>query len=185
MLSREHRRHGFTLAEVLVALTLIAILASVVVPAVTGRLQQSYEDAIVAELASLASAVTAYRQDVGKYPPALDYLTTLRAPPLDRCGTPLNAREIANWRGPYVTRAILNTSGYIFAQKDTVTDIIATSASPAGIVIQLRGPDTLTASKIDLVVDGVASATAGGLQWAANATDVTISYLIPTKSGSC
>lgn len=178
-------RSGFTLAEVLVALTLIAILSSVIVPAVRGRLQDAYESAIVAEFDNLSSAIAAYRQDVGKYPPALDYLTALRAPIVDRCGVALTAAAQANYRGPYVTREILNLVGYVFQQKDTVNDVITAVASPVGLGITMVGPDTMTAHNVDLRVDGFANKTLGGLQWAATGSDVAITFVIPTKSGAC
>lgn len=182
---RSLARSGFTLAEVLVALTLIAILSSVIVPAVRGRLQDAYESAIVAEFDNLSSAIAAYRQDVGKYPPALDYLTALRAPIVDRCGVALTAAAQANYRGPYVTREILNLVGYVFQQKDTVNDVITAVASPVGLGITMVGPDTMTAHNVDLRVDGFANKTLGGLQWAATGSDVAITFVIPTKSGAC
>lgn len=185
MLSKRRPRRGFTLAEVLVAFTLIAILAAVIVPTIQGRLQEGYEDAMIAELSNLASAVTAYRQDVGKYPPALDYLTALRASPVDRCGTALSPVAIASWRGPYVTRTILNSARYIFAQRDTINDALTSSASPIGIIITVLGPDTLTAHNVDVRIDGTPSATTGGLQWTPRATDAAIEYIIPAKPGAC
>ena len=84
-------RRGFTLAEIMVAMALIAVLAAVLIPTVRGRLQDSYEDALVEEYANLASAIQAYRQDVGKYPPRLDYLSALPASPVDRCNVALSS----------------------------------------------------------------------------------------------
>jgi prepilin-type N-terminal cleavage/methylation domain-containing protein len=190
MLRRMTNRRAFTLAEVLVAFALIAVLAAVLIPTVRGRLQDSYEDALVTEFANIASAVSAYRQDVGHYPPDVDYLFQLRASPTDRCGVPLSATAKANWRGPYITRAVLSTAlAYVFAQKDTVWDSLYVAGSPTGIYIKVNGPDTLTAHNVDVKIYGVANATAGGLQWSTNTgisgTDAILNYIIPTKSGSC
>lgn len=190
MLKATWSRRAFTLAEVLVAFALVAVLAAVLVPTIRGRMQDSYEDALIAEFDNIASAVTAYRQDVGHYPPDIDYLFQLRASPTDRCGVPLSATAKSNWRGPYITRDVTSSAlAYVFAQKDTVWDSLYVSGSPTGIYIKVNGPDTLTAHNVDVKVDGVANATAGGLQWSTNTagvnTDAIITYIIPTKSGGC
>ena len=179
-------RRGFTLAEIMVAMALIAVLAAVLIPTVRGRLQDSYEDALVEEYANLASAIQAYRQDVGKYPPRLDYLSALPASPVDRCNVALSASAQANWRGPYVTRYVANSTGYLFAQKDTVVDVLSANASsPAGILIRIEGPDTTTAHDVDVKIDGIPIATQGQLRWLNNGTDAWVDYIILTKNGAC
>jgi len=186
--SARRARPGFTLAEVLVAFTLIAVLAAVIVPTVSGRLQAAYEGSIISEFDNLASAIAAYRQDVGKYPPALDYLTAMRSPTVDRCGVALSSTALASYRGPYVTREILNSVGYLFASKDTINDVITTvtvASVPVGLGITIVGPDTLTAHNVDVQIDGFANRTLGAVQWAATGSDVALTFIIPTKSGTC
>ena len=181
-------RRAFTLVEVMIAIALVAALAAVMVPTIRGRLQDAYENAIVEELTNLTAAVQAYRQDVGKYPPALDYLSALRASPVDRCGVALSASAQANWRGPYVSRAIPNSSGYVVAQKDTMADVITANSSgqpPVGIFIRIQGTDTMTAHNVDIKLDGLPIATQGQVRWAISGTSVFLDYIIPTKSGAC
>lgn len=183
-----HRREAFTLAEVLVAVALVAILAAVITPTIRGRLQDGYEDALVQELDDLKSAVTMYRQDVGKYPPNLDYLTALRGSPKDKCNVALTATAKANWRGPYVTRNIGVTAGiggYIVAGKDTILDTLITYAGPNGLAIRIAGPDTLTAHNLDLKIDGVNNKSAGSLQWTAPSASAQIDYVLPTRANTC
>lgn len=193
MLIARPPRRGFTLAEVLVSVAMVAILAAVVVPTMRSKLQDSYEDAIISEFNNIESAVAAYRQDVGKYPPDIDYLYALRAVsgtlPSDRCNTQLTATARANWRGPYITRPISTSANYIFASRDTVRDSLFTETITTGLGIHLNGADTLTAHNVDVKIDGIANANTGRLLWSTNSsasgTDVTITYVMPMKSGTC
>lgn len=187
MLSRSRSaRRGFTLAEVLVAFALIAVLAAVILPTVRGRLQDGYENALVQELTSLASAVTAYRQDVGKYPRQLDYLTALPAGATDFCGRALMPADSVKWHGPYVSRIITTAAAYVVVQKDSVQDLLARPVGNNTIIqIVINGADTVTAHDVDVKIDGTVNQAAGTLQWASNGTSTTMSYSIPTRANGC
>ena len=179
-------RRGFTLAEVLVAFALIAILAAVMLPTVRGRLQDGYENALVQEMTSLATAITAYRQDVGKYPRQLDYLTALPTGATDFCGRALTPADSVKWRGPYVSRIITNAAVYVVAQKDSVQDLLARPVGNNAIIqIVISGADTATAHDVDLKIDGTVSKTAGSLLWVVNGAATTMSYAIPTRPNAC
>lgn len=184
MLSRSRR--GFTLAEVLVAFALIGVLAAIVVPTVRGRLQDGYEDALVQEMSSLASAITAYRQDIGKYPPKLDYLTALPPGPTDFCGRALTPADSVKWRGPYVSRIIPPSPVYTVAQKDSVQDLLSRPGGNSAVIqIVISGADTVTAHNVDLKIDGTVSKTSGTLLWIVNGNATIMSYSIPTRPNAC
>lgn len=188
MLSKPNRRRGFTLAEVLVATTLVAILAAVMVPTIRNRLQDGYEDALVQEFNTIATAVTAYRQDVGKYPPYLDYLYALPASPVDKCGNALSTTAKNNWHGPYITRYFPSSTGslgIVIVQKDTMLDTLVTTANPTGFAIRVVGPDQQTAKNLDLRFDGQTGSSAGELQYSMGPTQATVNFIIPSKSGTC
>ena len=53
-------RRGFTLLEVIIAVTIVALLATLVVPRLTRFLQGAHEDKATAEVNSLANAVRLY-----------------------------------------------------------------------------------------------------------------------------
>jgi len=189
MLTERRRTRGFTLAEVLVATTLVAILAAVMIPTIKGRLQDGYEDGLSQEFNTIATAVTAYRQDVGKYPPRLDYLSALPTTGsiVDRCGNTLSATAQANWHGPYMTRPfpqMQSNQGIVIVQQDTLLDTLVTTSSPTGLAVRVVGLYSQTAKDLDLRYDGVTGSTSGMIQYS-GAVVVTLNYIIPTKSGAC
>jgi prepilin-type N-terminal cleavage/methylation domain-containing protein len=176
------RRSGFTLPEVLTSLALIGVLASVVVPTVRGRMADGYENAVIQEFQSLSSAITAYRQDVGHYPPSLDYLSALPANPRDFCAHALGANDIAKWNGPYTSRTI--TSTYTIGQRDAVQVALQRPAATT-IGVQISGADTSTAHSVDYKIDGIDASTAGTLRYTSSNGTTVMTYIIPTRAGAC
>ncbi|HLZ10125.1 MAG TPA: hypothetical protein VKT80_16160, partial [Chloroflexota bacterium] len=159
----------------LVVVLILALMAAVTIPTFKGRFGASYEDALIQELQSLAAAITAYQQDVGKYPPDINYLSALPASPLDGCATHnLTASQIAKYRGPYISRTISATqTSYVFGNKDTIQtvfDFPDSTAAPNGgythwLGIQVKGPDQTTVQNIDLKVDGVSNQNNGIIRY--------------------
>jgi general secretion pathway protein G len=72
------RRAGFTLIEMLLVLLLVALLASLAVPVVTGGIQRARESTLRADLYALRKAIDDYHADTGAYPKELDELVTKR-----------------------------------------------------------------------------------------------------------
>jgi general secretion pathway protein G len=92
---RRHRRHGergFTLVEILVVITIIALIMSVVGPRVLNFLSESKVKATRIQLESLASALDLYFLDTGRYPSSSEGLQAL----LERPGSTIG------WGGPYL-----------------------------------------------------------------------------------
>lgn len=63
------RRAAFTLVEMLVVIGIIAALAALLLPAVMRAMTSARNTAIAIEVNQLASAIEAYKQDKGDYPP--------------------------------------------------------------------------------------------------------------------
>ena len=80
------KRSGFTLVELMVVLTVIALLLSVVVPDYVGRMQKAEEAVLKENLVVMRDALDKHYADAGKYPGTLQELVSkryLRAIPPD------------------------------------------------------------------------------------------------------
>jgi general secretion pathway protein G len=97
--SRPERRHGFTLVEMLVVITVIAILASLVTPMVFRNVGDAKLAATRAQIESLGLALDAYRLDNDVYPSTAQGLEALSRQPAGEPGA-------RNWRGPYLKKTV-------------------------------------------------------------------------------
>ena len=72
------RAAGFTLIELLLSLLLVALLASLAVPVVSGGITKARESTLRADLYALRKAIDDFHADNGAYPKELDELVTKR-----------------------------------------------------------------------------------------------------------
>lgn len=85
MLRRTTRR-AFTLIELLLVLVILAVLAAVVIPKLTGRVADSKRKATIAQIANIESALATYENDNGGYPDPADGLSALVVKPASAGG---------------------------------------------------------------------------------------------------
>jgi general secretion pathway protein G len=90
------RQAGFTLFELLVVLTIMALLAAIVAPRVIGYLGRAKEDVARSQMSNLVTSLELYYLDVGRYPAEDQGLSALVTAP-QQGGAPLQG-----WRGPYL-----------------------------------------------------------------------------------
>ena len=83
---QRRQSNGFTLVELLVVLTIIALLVSIVAPDYVGRVHRAEETVLQENLTLMRDALDKHFADRGRYPKALDELVSqryLRAIPRD------------------------------------------------------------------------------------------------------
>lgn len=93
------RRQGFTLIEIMVVITVIAILATLVAPNVFRHVGTAMDATARSQIEMLGAALDAYRLDNGRYPTTQQGLEALVSMP----NTEPRAR---NWRGPYLRKGL-------------------------------------------------------------------------------
>jgi type II secretory pathway pseudopilin PulG len=189
----QYKRVGLTLIEVVVSLTLIAVLTAVTVPAIRGSMRSNSASAVVNELSTIESALRAYRQDVGRMPPDISYLFALPTSPTDWCATPrtLPTALKNRWHGPYINRPVTAGSDYSLIDNDTVQTSISWSSVSFGSTtytvgqITMRSVDTATAQIVDVRIDGAVDPVNGRLRWL-NSPLPTLTYYFPiTSADAC
>ena len=105
-------KKGFTLAEVLVTIAIIAIMAAVLLPALNNQLSKGDTSRISSDLTNLQSGVQAFVSDMRHYPKSTDQLVSaIKTTDQDINGTTYNSSDSAAWKGPYVSRDVLSNTG--------------------------------------------------------------------------
>ena len=84
---------GFTLAELMVVVVIIGLLAGIVLPKIFGHLGTAKENTAKSQIESIGAALDSFRLDIGRYPTTQEGLQALQTNPgLDK------------WKGPYLKK---------------------------------------------------------------------------------
>jgi len=89
---RKDGERGFTLVEILVVITIIALIMSLVGPRVLNYLTESKVKAAKIQMQSFSSALDLLYLDTGRYPSSAEGLAVLVKP----------TSAMAGWNGPYL-----------------------------------------------------------------------------------
>jgi len=96
---------GFTLIEIMLVVIIIAALAAMVVPRLTGRSEQAKKSIAKADIEThLATALKLYELDNGNFPTTSQGLEALSQ-------KPSSSPVPENWNGPYVEKSPLDPWG--------------------------------------------------------------------------
>ena len=113
-MKRRDIRRAFTLIELLLVLVILAVLAAVVIPKLTGRVEDSRRKATIAEISNLKTALDTFEIDNGRYPMTNEGLEALVAKPAG----------MDTWGGKYIDEVPTDKWGhpYIYRGPDTAVD---------------------------------------------------------------
>ena len=165
--SRKKIRHvGFTLAEILVALALISLLAAVLLPTVAGQLLKGDAARVSEDLNAVRSGIEQFLADVhrypGKYSDLSTQITTTASTHTDINGAGYSAGLVSKWAGPYVTKDTLN-SGIETGFGGTILNGFGKSLNTNGInyvTIRIVGIAPADYDRIDAAIDGAGACPA-------------------------
>ena len=187
------QRAGFTLAEVLIGIAIIALLTAVTLPVLFERLKAGRRTAIIGEMQALQNGLLLFYRDVGRYPSRLDFLSMKGNPMTDSCNNTISTQNASKYRGPYINRPIsmvdtlVGNTRYVLSTADSVESIILRTTINAGaqqvLQINVLGVEQAVAEEIDHAVDGTnpAQLSQGIVQYAAG----TLLWTILIKNGAC
>jgi general secretion pathway protein G len=84
-------RSGFSLMEIMIAITILGLVMTMVIPAITNQLRKAQKRTAVASLKGFKSAIAEYHRETGQYPSKLR----------DLIKKPANVKD---WDGPYLEK---------------------------------------------------------------------------------
>lgn len=149
-MSKTVRRRGFTLSEVLVTITIVAVLAAVVVPAVLNQVSKGDTAGLTGDVQAMRTAISNFTTDTRHYPANIkDLVTQISATDLDLLGTQYGTAAVNAWKGPY----------FPTSQSITSTGTYATTAFSLTIKSAFEAPADSNANFITLVFGTQPAAT--------------------------
>jgi prepilin-type N-terminal cleavage/methylation domain-containing protein len=189
------RRLGFTMAEILVALAIVAMVAAVVIPTFTAQLGKADPQRVGNDAFSIRGAVEQFVNDVGQYPSNINQLTTRmtanNASWVSAIYGQYSVGERDKWRGPYLTKdasAVLSTG--FDATFNTVLNVdslgtsgLAEASSNTRFLTLCLALDSAGAARIDAMFDD-SNLSTGLFRWTlgtASTSDTLKFLLVPIQ----
>jgi prepilin-type N-terminal cleavage/methylation domain-containing protein len=185
-------RRAFTLAEVLIALAIMAIAGAMVIPVVFSKIRASQVAAFSQTYAGLSQGISEFKRATTRYPLLL---SSLSAAPIatddDICGNNLTAANAALWRGPYASRQI-TTSGVLVGEYTIQNTLRRLAGTPVLLMIDAGAVSTDVVDDLESQLDaGAANGATGTIRYTTSAVGVlgaapagtyNVSYAIPINS---
>lgn len=166
---RYRRKQGgstraFSLAEIVVALAIIAALTAVILPVVNSQLGKSDGARAANDLIAVQTAVQSFVGDVHRIPKTVSQLTVKITTSSQDLANPLSANIpdylVANWRGPYLTRDVTGATRVGAIQDAFSVDSIGPPYVDYLVVTMLNVAAQDFAQIENMLDEGTASSTA-------------------------
>jgi len=160
------QRPGLTLPEVLVTLAIIAVVAAVLVPALTSQLTKGDAGRVSEDLKAVQTGIQTFVSDVRRYPKTINQLSnTITLAEADLVtSTSYTARHVSRWRGPYFVRDIKTAdadfeTGYGGKVRTTLLTTTLSGTSGTYLGVKLSGLSSGERDQVDVVLDDGVSST--------------------------
>jgi len=186
-MSKSTRRRAFTLPEVLVTVTIVAVLAAVVVPAVLNQVSKGDTAGLAGDVGALRTAITSFTTDTRHYPATIeDLITKPSSGAFDLMGQAYGATAVNAWKGPYfptsqtVNSATDYTSSAFGLKISNAFDQPSSSNSNFITLVFTGNPTAANVANIDRLFDtgtGVTPLCNGG-------TEKTTGQIVWTETGT-
>lgn len=190
---KKNVRRGFTLPEILVTVTVIAVLAAVVVPTVLQYVSKGDGPSVMAEIDAIKKGMIGFTADTRQYPGSLQQLTT-KITSGGTCPDVANALNCALssttaytpsqtdlFKGPYFEGTVSTTAAAPYATKalgvQFATKFVKCGTSSAFICLLVTVPsDSVGVANLDKAIDGGDGALNGNLIFTAAGTPGPVYY---------
>lgn len=172
-------RRGFGLIEALVALTVLAILAAVLVPATAAFAAAERVERSITDLGRVEAALAEFILDVDQCAGDLEQLVfPIDGTDEDLLGGGYTPARQGRWDGPYFHLA-LPAAGPVTGV-GTITGLRLVATTPDDIPGIVVAADLFDAAALDRAVDSGDGAAAGVVRWATvSGSQVEIEYHLP------
>lgn len=183
---------GFSLAEILVGLALLALLAAVLLPTVAGQILKGDAARVTQDLNAVRSGAEQFLADVHRYPGHYTDLSKVivasSATVKDIYGNTYNDGMVSRWKGPYVTKDTLNngvSTGFGGTIQNTFFKVTNASNAVDYLTVLIVGVSASDFDKIDEQIDGPSTSpagrTSGQLRFVAGGGDTTKFLALPLQ----
>lgn len=190
------RRAGFMLLEIIVALTIILLLAAAIAPMVIGGIDSARIDQSASQLSIVAAGLQAFDDDIGsgggppadrsEYPLNVTQLVTpITTTQSNVCARAYNATDVGQWNGPYLSFSPPPTG--IKTGVGTIEDltVLLTNNTMALRLFNVTWEDAIALNnKVDGDGNTVSGSPTGSVRFGAADPNglVTLDYAIPIQS---
>jgi prepilin-type N-terminal cleavage/methylation domain-containing protein len=185
MRDQKRQKKGFTLAEVLVTIAIIAVVGAIVIPSIGGQLRTGDESRVQQDLTSLRAAAEQFLADVRRYPNSVGQLVVKPAiTESGLLGGVYTTSQTTRWRGPYLNKDSVSSlkTGYDLTATTTFGFVNFPSTTQKYLTIDIAAVDTGYARGIDRKMDDGVETT-GMIQYtiAASSTTAIKFYALPVQ----